>query len=215
MKIKITDWKDIAGGYYEKSMSLAILLLLFAFLVSPKLDVKPYERKEIVELEAEYIPPEDREIVKPPEQIAKPEIELELDFDDEDDEDDEDIVIIKTINKTTLEKVLVEAPSSGEDKTPDFVPYEVGPVPIKQVRAEYPSRFKKLGIQGSVFLKVEVLKSGKVREVKVLKSLQAGPGGLDEAAIKAVKQWEYQPAQNNGKPVAVWVKFPYVFKLDN
>jgi len=192
MKIKITDWKDIAGGYYEKSMSLAILLLLFAFLVSPKLDVKPYERKEIVELEAEYIPPEDREIVKPPEQIAKPEIELELDFDDEDDEDDEDIVIIKTINKTTLEKVLVEAPSSGEDKTPDFVPYEVGPVPIKQVRAEYPSRFKKLGIQGSVF-----------------------PGGLDEAAIKAVKQWEYQPAQNNGKPVAVWVKFPYVFKLDN
>ena len=36
---------------------------------------------------------------------------------------------------------------------------------------------------------------------------------LDEEAVKALKQWKFQPAENNGKPIAVWVTLPFVFNL--
>jgi len=36
------DWKDVASSFYEKSLSLALLLLLFTFMVFPKIEVKPY-----------------------------------------------------------------------------------------------------------------------------------------------------------------------------
>ena len=44
MKKHIIDWEDVASSYYEKALSLAILLVLFAFLVSPKFEVKPFKR---------------------------------------------------------------------------------------------------------------------------------------------------------------------------
>jgi len=42
----------------------------------------------------------------------------------------------------------------------------------------------------------------------------SGPGGLDEAAIKCVKQWEFSPALSGGRPVACWVTLPIIFSLD-
>ena len=52
-----------------------------------------------------------------------------------------------------------------------------------------------------MILKVEVLTDGTVGVVEVLKSLMLGPGGLDEAAIKCVKQWRFSITKENGKPV--------------
>ena len=105
-----------------------------------------------------------------------------------------------------------EAPQFGQ--TPKFVPYEESPVPIKQVPPNYPEFIKKMGIEGKVILSVEVLKSGKVGAVEVLKSLQEGENGLDESAIEAVKQWEFSPAKSGGKPIACWVNIPIEFSLE-
>jgi periplasmic protein TonB len=41
-----------------------------------------------------------------------------------------------------------------------------------------------------------------------------GDGGFDEAAIEAVKKWEFTPAKSGGKPVACWVTFPISFGLN-
>jgi len=35
--------------------------------------------------------------------------------------------------------------------------------------------------------------------------------GLDEAAISAVKQWEFTPASRNGIPVGAWIDIPIDF----
>ena len=43
----------------------------------------------------------------------------------------------------------------------------------------------------------------------------SGPGGLDEAAVTAVRKWEFSPAKSGGKPVAVWVTFDVTFNLKN
>jgi protein TonB len=208
---KKIDWKDIAGSYYEKSLSLAILILLFSFLVSPKMEVKPFERKvkEIISID---IPPEIKEKIKPPEQVVKPQIEIIVDEEMTDDED-EDIEIIDTIEKTTLDVTeIVETEVIG--KTPKFVAYEKAPVAIKQPPPEYPDFAMKSGLEGDVWVEAEVFANGKVGAVEIKKSLLAGPGGLDEAAIKAVKKWEFQPAESGGKPVACWVTFPVGFYLE-
>ncbi len=207
------DWKDVASSYYDKAMALAILLLLFSFMVSPQIEVKPYERKILEVTKLEEIP-EIREEIKPPEQQVKPVIDIVIEDDLSDD--DEDIEIVDTIDKTELKPYedIIETVTRQEGMTPDFVPYEDPPVPIKQIKPVYSDFAKRMNITGEVMLKVEVLVDGSVGAVIVQKSLMPGADGLDEAAVKAVKQWEFTPAKSGGKPVAVWVVFPVGFSLD-
>ncbi|MCK4694110.1 MAG: energy transducer TonB, partial [Candidatus Cloacimonetes bacterium] len=118
-----------------------------------------------------------------------------------------------TIPKTTLD------PNVEQDKrifgnTKEWTIYEVEPFPIKQITPIYPEFAKRSGIEGEVFLKVEVFEDGSVGAIRVLKSLMSGPGGLDEAAIKAVRQWEFEPAKSGGQPIAVWVTFSVTFSLE-
>jgi periplasmic protein TonB len=211
MHRRIIDWKDIAGSYYEKSLSLAILLLLFSFLVSPKMEVKPYHR-DIVVTQAIDIPPEVRDRIQPPQEMVRPQVQIMVESDDI--AGDDDIEIVDTIAATKLDPWETKEPPPQFGQTSKFVIFEDAPVPIRRVPPVYPSWGKQAGIEGSVTLQVEVLKDGKVGAIEVLKSLSAGPGGFDEAAVKAVKQWEFQPAKTGGQPIACWVTFPIQFNLD-
>lgn len=212
MQKKIVDWKDIAQSYYEKSISLAILIVLFSFLVFPKIEVKPF-RREIRVTEAIEIPPEIKERIKPPEETVKPVIEIVVD-EELDAEDEEELEVVETIEKTVLDPYQEQEVPQAFGTTSRFVVYEDPPVPIRQVKPVYTDFARRSGIEGIVELEVEVFADGSVGAVNVLKSLLAGPGGLDEAAIKAVRQWEFAPAKSGGKPVAVWVTFPIEFTLD-
>jgi TonB family protein len=68
---------------------------------------------------------------------------------------------------------------------------------IHQVEPEYPLEARAKGIQGPVVLDVQVQGDGRVGTVNVV----SGDPMLSEAAIKAVKQWVYQPFSVDGKPV--------------
>jgi periplasmic protein TonB len=205
---RLTDWKDVANSYYEKAVSLSILLLLFSFLVSPKIDVKPYEA-EVRVTEAIEIPPEIRERIEPPQELARPVVEILV----EDDltGDDEDILEIDTIERTTIDytESVTAPPRVGQ--TDRFVVYEDPPQAIKRVQPEYPNWAKRANVQGQVVLEVEVLRDGTVGAVEVVRSLMAG---LDELAVAAVRQWEFTPAKAQGQPVAVWVTFPVDFRIE-
>ncbi|HPR17049.1 MAG TPA: energy transducer TonB [Candidatus Cloacimonadota bacterium] len=211
MANKIVDWKDIADSFYDKSFSLAILILLFGFIVSPEIEVKPYERVVIQESVVIDIP-EIKEKIKPPEETVKPVVEIIVEDDLESDEE-EDIEIIETIEKTTLD-AYEEVTENIVGKTSKFVVYEEPPFVIRRVPPTYSDFAKKSGIQGDVWLEVEVFTDGSVGAIEVKQSLMSGSNGLDDAAIKAVKQWEFSPATSGGKPVACWVTFPVGFYLD-
>ncbi len=211
MHKKIVDWKDVADSYYDKAVSLAILILLFAFIVSPKIEVKPFKR-EVKVTESIDIPPEIKEKIKPPEETVKPVVEIVVE-DDVSGGDDEDIEIIDTIEKTSLDP-YEEVKTKVIGTTSKFVVYEDPPVPIRQIPPKYPDFARNAGIEGAVTLEVEVFADGSVGAIEVKKSLMSGPGGLDEAAIDAVKTWEFSPAKSGGKPIAVWVTFDVNFSLD-
>lgn len=205
------DWKDIAQTYYDKSVSLAILILLFAFIVSPKIEIKPFKRITII-TEAIDIPPEIREKIKPPEETVKPVVVIVVE-DDLEGDDDEDIEVIDTIDKTTLDP-YDDIQTRILGKTSKFKIYDEEPIVIKRAPLEYPTFARNAGIEGDVILEVEVFADGTVGAIEVVKSLMAGPGGLDEAAKNSVKQWIFQPAKSSGQAVAVWVTFSVVFTLE-
>lgn len=211
MQNKIHDWKDVASSYSEKAFSLAILLVLFAFLVSPEIEVKTYEATVTV-TEAIDIPPEVRERIEPPEETVRPVVEIVIEDDLEADAD-EDLEFVETIDVTTLDP-YEQPPDFEAGTTPRFVPYEDPPQPIYNPRPRYTDFARRSGIEGRVVLNVEVFADGTVGAVEVVQSLMPGPGGLDEAAVRAIRQWEFEPAKSGGKPVSVWVTFPVEFRLN-
>ena len=54
-------------------------------------------------------------------------------------------------------------------------------------------------VQGVVTIQATVGPTGKVEEARVVKSVPM----LDQAALDAVRQWEYQPTLLNGVPVPI------------
>ncbi len=211
---KYHDWKDVANTYYEKSLSLTVLLALFAFLVTPEIKVKARDIKIDKQILVEEYIPEIEEPIKPPEEQQVQDIEIVFDEIGEESEE-EDMSFVSTIDKTSIDMFEEKkAPPRTRKPTPTFVMYEDPPVLVKQVNPEYPDTAKELEIEGNVVLKIEVFEDGSVGEVIVLKSLMSGPGGLDEAAVNAAKQFEYTPAKFQGEPVAVWVEVPLNFTLE-
>jgi TonB family protein len=85
------------------------------------------------------------------------------------------------------------------------------PVPKKtrHVQPVYPAEALSQGIRGIVILDIVVDAKGKVVSTSVLRSVP----GLDEAAIAAARQWEYEPTKLDGKPVSVRLTVPITFSL--
>lgn len=84
---------------------------------------------------------------------------------------------------------------------PPATPKRVGgeiqaPALIHRVEPDYPGVAVAGKISGTVILEATVNQAGAVTDVTVLRSIVL----LDQAAIKAVKQWRYQPLVLNGKP---------------
>ena len=85
------------------------------------------------------------------------------------------------------------------------------PVPkkTKHVQPTYPQEALAQGVRGIVILDIVVDTQGKVESTNVVRSVP----GLDEAAIAAARQWEYEPTKVGGKPVRVRITVPITFAL--
>lgn len=86
-----------------------------------------------------------------------------------------------------------------------FAGYRNNPAP------DYPALAQDRGLQGQVILKVQVLATGKPATINVEKS--SGHKILDDAAVKAVQGWAFEPARRGQTPIDGWVKVPLNFKL--
>jgi TonB family protein len=93
--------------------------------------------------------------------------------------------------------------------------YRVGgdvkpPVVIRKANPFYPDSARRNNVMGIVILEVLVGKDGRVKETAVRKGL---PEGLSQAAIDAVRQWEFKPGTLNGEPVDVIFNLTINFRL--
>src|SRR5262249_13307394 len=120
-------------------------------------------------------------------------------------------------NLEEIPKVVVKAPEPPKPVEPQVKPGDlvtlgpdvVPPKATKKTFARYPEAARKLRLEGVVGLSILVSETGKVLDVKVTKSTNSI---LDQAAVDAVKGWEYQPATKKGVPVKVWVPVSMSFQ---
>jgi len=72
---------------------------------------------------------------------------------------------------------------------------------LRQTTPHYTSYAMERRIQGSVWLEIVVTREGTVGSVRVLRSLD--PGGLDEEAVKTIREWQFVSGRLSGVPVDV------------
>ena len=82
--------------------------------------------------------------------------------------------------------------------------------PLQIARATYPAMALRVGLESDVTLRIEVDPQGNVTKAEIIKS---GGAGFDEAALKAVKQSRFEPAQRDGQNVPAEFTFVYHFRL--
>jgi protein TonB len=76
----------------------------------------------------------------------------------------------------------------------------------------YPMKDVRDGKEGSVDLEIYVLPSGRIGDVRVLKS--TGSPTLDQSAVdEAKRRWRMLPAMRDGEPYAQWHRLRVVFNL--
>lgn len=85
------------------------------------------------------------------------------------------------------------------------------PRPIERVAPEYPSRARARGIEGVVTVSLHIDANGRVTDARVLDA--SPPGVFDEAALSAVRRWSFEPAQYEGRAVAIRVEQAVRFAL--
>jgi periplasmic protein TonB len=84
------------------------------------------------------------------------------------------------------------------------------PRPVYAPDPEYSEEARKAKFQGVCVLWLVVGPDGRPREIRVARTLGLG---LDEKAIEAVKNWKFEPALKDGKPVAVQINVEVSFRL--
>ena len=77
---------------------------------------------------------------------------------------------------------------------------------------KYPAESRKLREEGVVLLKVSVTPEGRPADVQLQRS--SGFARLDEAALRAVRRWEFNPARVGVTPIACVVEVPVRFGLN-
>lgn len=108
---------------------------------------------------------------------------------------------------------LGEAPKNAP-RPPPPRPLMVGgkiptPTKIHNVPPVYPQIAVSARVQGTVVIEATIGPDGKVKDARVVRSVPL----LDQAALDAVRQWEYEPTRLNGVAVPVIMTVTVRFSL--
>ncbi len=80
---------------------------------------------------------------------------------------------------------------------------------MSEQRRAYPAIAQSARVQGVVIVEAVIGPDGRVTDAKILRSIPL----LDQAALDAVRQWEFTPTLLNGVPVPVIMTVTVNFTL--
>ena len=159
--------------------------------VKPKTDLKPIENPNA----APVVPPDG---IKPESPIDLTPVETTA------------IGVIG--GAENIEAVLVEPPPVAKPAQQD--PVRIGgtirqPQKVHNVDPVYPAIAQAARVQGIVILEATLSPDGRISNARILRSIPL----LDQAALEAVRQWQYTPTLLNGVPVPVIMTITVMFTL--
>ena len=82
---------------------------------------------------------------------------------------------------------------------------------LNKVEPVYSEEAREAKVQGTAVLEIEVWPDGKAHNIRVVRGLGRG---LDEQAVKAVEQWEFEPGLKDGEPVRVAATVEMNFRMN-
>lgn len=109
-------------------------------------------------------------------------------------------------------EIIEPAPVKAEPE-PVVEPPKFGAAYLHNPPPDYPSSSRRANEQGRVLLKVIVSTKGEAEDVQL--DTSSGYSRLDQAAIQAVKKWQFIPAKRNNQPIRASVLVPVKFSLEN
>jgi protein TonB len=128
----------------------------------------------------------------------------------------------RNVTKTLKDEVVVEKKEEkpkevkeevfrSVEQMPQFPGGEAALMKYLQSHINYPPMAAENNVQGRVVVQFVVDKTGKVGEVKVLRSVDKD---LDKEAVRVCKSLpKFTPGRQNGQAVSVWYTLPVTFKL--
>jgi TonB family protein len=111
--------------------------------------------------------------------------------------------------------VAIDIPTPSEPFIPDcsaFRAKTAEPRVVYRREPDFSEEARKEHIEGAVELSVIVGIDGRPHDAKVEKGLGHG---LDEKALKAVNEWRFEPALQNGQPIEKKIAIECTFHLDH
>jgi TonB family protein len=105
-----------------------------------------------------------------------------------------------------------EPPSNPSFQQLDKMAEPVGGLSAIMQLVSYPKSAKKDGIEGRVLLSMVVDTAGCVKNLEVKEGVRSD---LDEAAVKALEESKWIPAQKDGRPVESSIIVPIQFRLES
>lgn len=84
------------------------------------------------------------------------------------------------------------------------------PQVVRKAHPEYTAEARKAGVTGAVLVAAEVGIDGRVRHIRIVKSLGYG---LDQKAVECLRRWRFKPATRNGMCIPMVVPMEVVFHL--
>ena len=114
-------------------------------------------------------------------------------------------------------EVIAQSAGRTSQTAPSIVPQPTdrggsnvqNPRKVKHVNPVYPAAAREQKITGVVILEARIETDGRILEARVLRSIPE----LDDAALEAVKQWEFTPTVINGVPTPVTMTMTIQFSL--
>ncbi len=82
---------------------------------------------------------------------------------------------------------------------------------LNKVEPVYSEEAREAKVQGTAVLEIEVWPDGKAHNIRVVRGLGRG---LDEEAVKALEQWEFEPGMKDGELVRVAATVEINFRLN-
>ena len=188
-------------------------------LEQPKPEVLPEEvLKSVKVTELQIV--EDDKVKKEDEIKTQDELkETETAFGQKDNEKGtEDRNVTRTLKEEVVVEKPVEKPKEVKEEVfrsveqmPQFPGGEAALMKYLQSHINYPPMAAENNVQGKVVVQFVVDKTGKVGEVKVVRSVDKD---LDREAVRVCKSLpKFTPGRQNGQAVSVWYTLPVTFKL--
>lgn len=121
------------------------------------------------------------------------------------------LLLVVTIFTVTAQTDNTERIYTTVEQMPQFPGGDAELMKFINANLQYPAEAMVNNIQGRVVVKFVVSKTGKVGEVKVVRSKEPG---LDKEAVRVVGTLpDFIPGRMNGQAVNVWYTLPVTFKL--